>query len=174
VATRERLPALLSRLERWLAQHRPRFLAGLRAGASGAELEQLAAALPCRLPTSLRSLLGWHNGQSEEFTGRFENDWLLMGSEEIARAKRERDQAPGDAWRKSWLPFLDNDAGDFLCLDTARRPEPVCAYWLGIETQPLLAPSLTAWFADFVHAVEAGRYHEDPERGTFLRKRYSR
>jgi hypothetical protein len=31
------------------------------------------------------------------------------------------------------------------------------------------APSLEAWLGDMVQALEAGQYHEDPERGTLNR-----
>ena len=44
------LRGLLDRLERWLGQHRPRFLAGLRPGANEAKLHQLAAQLKLPVP----------------------------------------------------------------------------------------------------------------------------
>jgi len=48
---------------------------------------------------------------------------------------------------------------------------PVRAFWLEKKEQPVLAPSATAWFEDFVRAVETGKNVEDPERGTFMRRR---
>jgi cell wall assembly regulator SMI1 len=171
----DRLKGLLDQLERWLAAHRPRLLHALRPGANEVELQALQAQLGRELPGELRTLLAWHNGQGEEFAGRFEEDWLLMGAGDIARAKAELDagavgNGAGNGWRPEWIPFLDDDAGNYVFLDTSQPEPPVREYWLGQPEQPVVAPSLTAWAENLVRAVEAGQYEEDPERGTFLRR----
>jgi cell wall assembly regulator SMI1 len=168
------LRALLERLEQWLAKHRPRFLASLRPAANEAELHQFEAQLGLPVPADLRTLLAWHNGQTDVPGGRFEENWLLMSTEAILAAKPDLDagavgNGKGSGWRPEWIPFLDDDSGDYLCLDTSQAGAPVRAFWLGKEEHPVVAPSLTAWVKDFVTAALAGRYHEDPERGTFLR-----
>jgi cell wall assembly regulator SMI1 len=173
-----RLAGRLSRPERWLAKHRPRFLKSLQPGASEVELQALQAELGLELPEELRTLLAWHNGQGEGYAGRFEENWLFLGTERIASAKRDLDlQAPGNGdrtgWRPEWIPFLDDDGGDYLCLDTGAPGVPVRAFWLGQPEHPVVAPSLTDWAEEFVKAVEAGEYHEEPERGTFLRRQRS-
>jgi cell wall assembly regulator SMI1 len=158
---------LLNRLQRWLAVHRPRYLAGLGAPASPAELAELAARLGRPVPAELQSLLRWHNGQGQPFIGAFEQSWLLMSCQNIAAARALLDpDAPASGWHPAWTPFLDDDAGDFLCLDDAGA---VRAFWLGNKEHTVVAPSLTAWFDEFVAHVEAGHYEEDPERGSFLR-----
>jgi cell wall assembly regulator SMI1 len=172
----DRLMELLGRLEKWLAAHRPRLLKNLRPGANEAELHALQARLGRELPAELRTLLTWRNGQGEEFAGRFEEDWLLMGTNEIVTAREELDKeaagnGAGNGWKPEWVPFMDDDAGNYLFLDTSRHEPPVRAYWLDQDQQPQVAASLTAWAETFVKAVEAGEYEEDPERGTFLRRR---
>jgi cell wall assembly regulator SMI1 len=169
------LRALLDRLEKWLAKHRPHFLKGLRPGANAAELHQLGAQLSLSVPEDLQTLLAWHNGQTAEFTGRFEENWRLLGTEEMVAAKQDLDagaagNGQGNGWKPGWIPFLDNDSGDYLVLDTTQAGAPVRGFWLGQAEQPVEAPSLTKWVEAFVTAVEAGQYHEDPEHGTFLRK----
>ena len=175
-APADRLKDALARLEKWLAAHRPRFLKNLRPGANEADLHGLQARLGQELPSELRTLLTWHNGQGEDIAGRFEEDWLLMGTEDIVTAREElakgaAGNGAGNGWRPEWIPFLDDDAGDYLFLDTSHPEPPVRAYWLDQDKQPTAAPSLTAWVENFVKAVEAGKYEEDPERGTFLRRR---
>lgn len=161
---------LLERLERWLAQHRPRFLAGLAKGAAQAELDRLPKALGRPVPEDLRTLLAWHNGQNEDFIGRFEENWLLMSCQRIMAAKADLDEHAADSgWNVKWIPFLDDDAGDYLCLNTSRKSNAVHAFWLGAKEHPVVATSLADWLRDFVENVEKGRYAEDPERGTFLR-----
>jgi cell wall assembly regulator SMI1 len=171
----DRLKGLLDRLERWLAAHRPRLLHALRPGANEVALQALQAQLGRELPQELRTLLAWHNGQGEEFAGRFEEDWLLLGTDDITSAKAELDQGAvgngaGNGWRPEWIPFMDDDAGNYRFLDTSQAEPPVRDYWADQPEQRVVAPSLTAWVEDFVKAVEAGEYHEDPERGTFLRR----
>jgi cell wall assembly regulator SMI1 len=162
---------LLGRLERWLARHRPQFLQGLLPGASAADLDRLQADLGMALPPDLRTLLAWHNGQSDESPARFEEDWILMGSRQIAEAKRELDaDATETGWQAAWIPFLDDDAGDYLGLDTRRPGAAVREFWQDRTEHLEIAPSLPVWLESVVSAMERGEYEEDPERGSFIRK----
>src|SRR5262249_1110162 len=67
----------LARLDRWLAEHRSRYRKGLHAGATSAALDSLQAELGRPLPSELRNLLAWHNGQSADFVGSLEQSWNL-------------------------------------------------------------------------------------------------
>jgi len=166
------LPDLLRRLQTWLAKHRPRLAAALNPGATPTQLGAFEAAIRIKLPQPLRELLAWHNGQRPGFVGGFERDWLLMSTQTIAAAKPDLDaDAATTGWQKSWLPVFDDDAGDYLCLDTSSPECPVRAFYLGNKEHSIVAPSLVAWFADFVTNVERGKYVEEPERGTFMRKK---
>jgi cell wall assembly regulator SMI1 len=161
---------LLGRLERWLAKHRRKYRANLPPGASPVELAELEKQLGKPLPADLRSLLAWHNGQGDEFIGAFEEDWLLMDSHAIAANRNDLLQDPDLGWSPDWIPFLDNDAGDFLFLDTSQAGAPVRNFCLGQADHPLLAAALVEWLRDFVENVEQEKYVEDPERGRFMRR----
>lgn len=167
--------ALLARLDCWLARHRPRYHHGLCPAARAAALDSLPQRLSMGVPEELRQLLAWHNGECDDFIGCLEQSWHLMSAAQIVAAKQELDElAEGDpacGWRREWIPFLDDDAGDYLCLDTSQQPAPVRAYWAGQHEHPVVAASLAAWLEAFVTAAERGDYHEDPERGYFLRWR---
>lgn len=167
----DRLRALLARLERWLASHRPHYLASLRPGAAPDDLAALERSLGMPLPEELRGLLAWHDGQSDDCPARLEGNWLLLSAARIAEAKRDLDaEAETTGWLSSWIPFLDDDAGDYLALDTAERGHPVREFWLGNAEHPITASSLIDWLTRFIDDLEAGRYAEDPERGEMLRR----
>ncbi|HEY7158217.1 MAG TPA: SMI1/KNR4 family protein, partial [Gemmataceae bacterium] len=160
---------LLSRVDKWLSAHRSRFQRALLPGANAADCDALAAALGKPLPEELRIWLTWHNGQNAEVPGAFEQSWNLMSAEQIAEAKKELDAESDEGWQKAWVPFLDDDNGNYLCLDLDSPGCPVRACWRGRSDHPLAAPSLSAWLADFVAALERGAYSEDSERGALMR-----
>jgi cell wall assembly regulator SMI1 len=164
------LTVLLARLDQWLNTKRERFQQALQPGATAAECDALAAQLGRPLPDDLRALLMWHNGQNPDVPGAFEQNWVLMSTEEIADAKKELDEHPHEGWQKNWLPFLDNDSGDYRCLDLGSPGCPVLECWRGRKDHPVIASSLTAWLESFVTALEHGAYAEDPERGTLALK----
>ncbi len=159
---------LLVRLENWLRQHRPRFLAGLRSGATAQELRELETALGRPLPAEFRALLSWRNGQGDDPIGYFENHWLFMGAREIAAAWT--DLVKSRQYRIEWIPFLDDDGGDYLVLDTSATLPPVRHCVLGSTNGDMIRSSLEEWLRGFVEDLENGRYHVDPERGELLRK----
>jgi cell wall assembly regulator SMI1 len=165
----DRMTILLARLDQWLNEHRERFQQALRPGATAADCDALATALGTALPEELRALLTWHNGQNPDVPGAFEQSWMLMSTEDIANAKKELDAEAHEGWQKTFLPFLDDDNGNYLCLDLASPDRPVRECWRGRADHALAAPSLLAWLENFVAALEAGKYAEDSERGNLMR-----
>jgi cell wall assembly regulator SMI1 len=168
----QELPALLARLETWLKRHRPRYAEALNPPATEDDIVALRGSLNAPVPDELRQLLAWHNGQSADFTGAFVENWLLLSAAEIGAAKSDLDAQIGarqSGWQPAWVPFLDDDGGNYLILDPSLPSVPVRDYQSTNPEAPTLAPSLTAWMREFVTAVEKGDYHEDPERGWFMK-----
>ncbi|MGH7224226.1 MAG: SMI1/KNR4 family protein [Gemmataceae bacterium] len=164
----DKVTVLLARLDQWLNTHRERFQQALLPGASAAECDALAEALGRPLPEELRALLMWHNGQNPDVPGAFEQSWILMSTDEIADAKKDLDAQPHEGWKTNWLPFLDDDNGDYRCLDLDSTGSPVLECWRGRADHPVIARSLSAWLEAFVTALEGNAYAEDSERGTLM------
>jgi cell wall assembly regulator SMI1 len=169
-AETDKMPVLLARLDQWLNTERERFQQALQPGATAAECDALAAKLGRPLPEELRALLMWHNGQTPDVPGAFEQSWMLLSTDEIAEAKKELDEHPHEGWQKDWLPFLGDDNGNYRCLHLGSPGCPVLECWRGRADHPVIAPSLSAWLEAFVTALEHGAYLEDPERGTLVLK----
>jgi cell wall assembly regulator SMI1 len=161
------LPSLLARLDAWLSKHRRRYHDGLQPAARPQQLTALEQTLGRPLPQELHQLLAWHNGQKEDLIGAFVEAWNLMSAEEIGLEYAERKKNSDPPWNDSWMPFLDDGQGDLVLLDSATAGGPVRELWRGRQEPETVAPSLTAWVAKFLADLEAGRYHEDPERGEF-------
>jgi cell wall assembly regulator SMI1 len=140
-------------------------------GASDGDLATLEASLGAPLPDELAAILRWHSGQSPEVPGSLEQGWNLMSVSEIAESKKELDSQPHPGWHKGWIPFLEDDGGSHLVVDTTQTGHPIRSCWQGNPVHDIVAPSIKAWLQDFVTALEAGKYHEDPERGTFHRSK---
>jgi cell wall assembly regulator SMI1 len=164
----------LARLDKWLVKHRPRYHKALLPPATKKQLDQAQATLGLTLPTDLRALLTWHNGQEGAFVGCFVERWKLLSLQTILDARKELDEAAGtnqvQGWRAEWVPFLGDDEGNYVIVDTTTMANAVREFWVDRDTHPVVAPSLGAWITEFVTAVEHGEYTEDPERGEFLRK----
>jgi cell wall assembly regulator SMI1 len=163
------LPALLARLDDWLARHRPRYHDGLLPGASPEDLDALAKAIGKPVPAELRQWLGWHNGQQDDLIGAFYEAFNLMSTAQIVAAWQERTTSLEPGWNPNWIPILDDYQDDLIVLDPTQAGVAVREVWRGREDHAVVASSLTAWLERFVADVEAGRFHEDSERGEFHR-----
>lgn len=154
------LPEVLARLDAWLYRNRRRMRRGLRPG----------SAVGARFVPDLATLLAWHDGQAEDFTGTFADGWCLLSAAEITVLAADLDADPPPGWVRGWLPFARTANDSFLVLDPHTEGHPVRAVWYGKAEVALLAPSLTAWFTRLLSDFEAGRYAEDSERGDFQRR----
>jgi cell wall assembly regulator SMI1 len=163
------LESLLPRIDAWVAQYRSRFLPAMLPGATPAEMVRLEELLGRPLPQELHTWQTWHNGQSDSIPGAFVLSWHLMSAEEIANTKAGLDGQENPGWNKAWIPFLDDNQGNYVCLDIATPHHPVREVWRGKSDQDVVAASLTSWATDLVNALEGGMFVEDEERGELLR-----
>jgi hypothetical protein len=157
----EGLKALLEQLDAWLKKHRRRYHRGLRPGATDDELAALSTALGGALPEPLAVWLRWHNGQDEDLIGAFVESFRLMSTADIVGVLGKQ---------RNPVPILEDDTDDRVVLDTTVAGLPVREVWHGRDQPIEAAPSLEVWVAGLLRDFEAGRYHEDPERGDFVRE----
>ena len=158
--------ALIGRLDRWLAANRPDYYALLRPGATDAELDAVEAQFAVRLPATFRQLYRWRDGQDPMSFVPLQMNRTFMPLEDIARVKDMLDGMIGfdfddpKYWRRGWVPFLHNGGGSYLCLDLVAedggQPGQLIGFWKRDEDRPVEFPSVEAWLADLVAAMEAG------------------
>ena len=117
------VPALIERVDRWLAANRPNYYAYLRPGATHTALDAFKDRFSLRLPELFRAFYRWRDGQEPSCTASLQDNRVFSSLDEVAETKEMLDgmidsdfEDPG-WWRRGWVPFLANGGGDFLCLD---------------------------------------------------------
>jgi cell wall assembly regulator SMI1 len=160
--------ALIGRLDRWLATNRPDYYAHLLPGVTDAHLDAFEARFSLKLPEAFRELYRWRNGHDMIRSESLQHNLMFSSLEDIARVKELMDDLIGSDfkdprwWRRSWVPFLENGAGDHLCLDLTAEdggtPGQVLTFYHDWDSRPIRFPSMEAWLADLVESMESGRY----------------
>lgn len=158
--------ALIGRMDRWLAVNRPDYYALLQPGATEVELDAVEARFTLKLPGAFRQLYRWRNGQDPMSSASLQMNRSFCTLEEVASTKAMLDGMIGfdfddpRYWRRGWVPFLHNGAGSYLCLDLAAedggRPGQLVGFWKADNDRSVEFPSVEAWLANLVAAMEAG------------------
>ncbi|GAB5536025.1 MAG: SMI1/KNR4 family protein [Rubricoccaceae bacterium] len=158
--------ALIARLDRWLQTHRPEYYASLQPGATDADLDVFEARYELVLPAAFRALYRWRDGQRGSKS--LVDNRMFMSLRRIASTRDMLDPMIGydfeaGWWRTSWVPFLDNGGGDYLCIDLEAEdggmPGQIFPFWHddGDFRDPT-HPSFEAWLHDLVTSMEDGTY----------------
>ena len=159
------LPAI-SRIDRWLATHRPDYHARLQPGVDDAALDAFESRFSLRLPAAFRELYRWRNGQPPDYVESFQGNRMFCSLQEVAEAKAElhrcigRDFDDPRYWRRGWVPFLHNGGGSYLCLDLTAEgggtPGQLIGFWKADDDRPSEYPSVEAWLNELAESMERG------------------
>lgn len=158
------VPELITRLDRWLVTNRPEYYAQLRPGVTDVELDSVEARFGLSLPVSFRHLYQWRDGQ--DGYDSIQHNRMFMPLESVISTKELNDGFIGNDfptlewWRREWVPFLENGAGDCLVIDllgiNGGRPGQVVTFWHDWDNRAVEFPSLDAWLQDLVESMESG------------------
>ena len=137
---------------------------GLRRGATTAQLASFETKLGLPLPSTFRALYAWHDGATDE-DGWFEGAYGFCRLVHILSHKQMLDDVRGDdgTWNKAWVPFLQNNSSDFVCLDTTTG-EIFEWFNYGGTNRVVLAPTFDAWLAAHVAITEAAKSLDDDDK----------
>jgi cell wall assembly regulator SMI1 len=160
------VPALIERVDRWLAVNRPDYYASLRPGATDASLDAFEARFSLRLPGPFRAFYRWRDGQKPDCSASFQNHRMFSSLDQVAETKDMLDGMIGSDfedprwWQRGWVPFLANGGGDYLCLDVTAvgggEPGQLIAFWHDWEDRSVKFPSFEAWLRQLADSMEAG------------------
>lgn len=174
------------RFDPWLNRSVPDILSNLQPGATEEQLQHAEAALRFKLPKDLKALYRLHNGSNyqpimdrwhllsvEQMVGR----WQMLQEiqhdtfdAEDEDGTIDEDRTPSGPvrkvwWHRRWIPFMDDSAGNSLCLDLVPGPGGQVGQVIfkdreGPAWGPF-APSLYWYLAFFATELEDGEYHLD-------------
>jgi cell wall assembly regulator SMI1 len=166
VAGEQALADAWERVERWLEAHHPAGSGALRPGAGEATLERLERVLEQRLPDALRRSLQRHDGQPREVRQLADGQWLL-DCEQIAEewsTRRDVGEAEGWDdwyWRRAWISFASDGAGDSMCVDA--ESGRVILFQSETPERDIQAPTLEGWLTRWADELEAGEQAFDTD-----------
>jgi cell wall assembly regulator SMI1 len=159
----------VTRLDAWLARHRPDYYAELLPGLTDREWSEFESRLAVKVPDAFRVLYQWRNGRWFLPPASFHGNRSWMPAEDILSTKELMDGMIGfdfepGWWERAWVPFLHNGAGSHLCVDTAGtdggRPGQLVEFWNRDHDRPVVSRSLERWFDAFVSSLERDRWEE--------------
>ena len=160
---------LLRRLEAWLRENCPDYLAQLLPGLSDAEYSRFTEQLGVSPPDSFRALYQWRNGQSPRSSDSLQHNMQFAGAASILESKEVLDELQeggefedANWWSPAWLPFLSNGGGDHLCVDMAGSftggVGQVLTFWHDDNPRTIRYPSLETWLECFISSLERGEW----------------
>ncbi len=107
--------------------------------ASLAKLEKIAG----KLTVELRTWFTWHDGQNGPSSIGPSANHQLIGVAESMKAWTFLQEEGNRPWKSTWLPIMENGAGDYVVCD--RADGKLLVYYHDDKKRPKLATSLAAW-----------------------------
>ena len=147
----------LNELEGLLLVRAPEILQGakLRRAATNRECDALASVMGvAELPTECVEWFQWHDGQEGGASILAESadlgGWLLVPMGEAQAHMKWAQASSLSGWRKSYLPILENRAGDFCVVDASTRG--LRMWWHEGEPGAVVGRSIEEFFSKQLEA----------------------
>ncbi len=152
-------------LDRLWAAKRPNLFRSLRAGTTSP-----------KVPAPLRPLYAWHDGLRDQhlsvegFFGWSSHSQMLQRKRTLDVMERDGffdDWQPGSWWHPSWLPFMQFNLEDFVCLDAGgtlgHGRNVVFVRTNTSPTRVIIASSLARWLKAHFEITKVGPESDDDD-----------
>lgn len=142
----------INKLDNYLREKRPEYYSMLQSPLTEKEISTLESKYNINLPSDLRELYLWKNGQSQEIYEAFVNNSMFEPLEDVLAGNTELTKMIGydfeieNWWNKNWLPIFSNGGGNYICYDLkgifTNKKGQLIEYWNGDNDRPVIAPNL--------------------------------
>jgi cell wall assembly regulator SMI1 len=164
-----------ARIESWLKENAQPVFEKLNPGATEAEISAAEKYLRQSLPSDVKALYRFRNGQAANSPSLFygfrwfdiaaaANAWTMFDGEPSCEPSRHHVPDPGvkKAWTDAgWVPFMWDGTGDYHCIDLAPAEGgtvgQIISFLHDSDDRPLLASSLEAFLEEFAAQLEQGK-----------------
>jgi cell wall assembly regulator SMI1 len=167
---------LIARLDGWLQEYRPDYYTSLQPGVSDERWGDATREFGAALPTDLKALYTWRNGQGQGAREALHFNWDFMPLDDsldtwrMLSEMREIGEFPTVLWwHKGWFPFLVSGSGNHLCIDTQGAldgvPGEVLFFDHADAGRTVEHQSFRKWLETLVALWEAGECTFEDEYG---------
>ena len=142
----------LQQLDHLLASLRPEYHTTLNKPLSSSEIDNLEKKYKVKLPSDLRAIYNWKNGQNSDSYEAFVNNSMFLPLNSALEIAAENTSMIGvdfeieNWWSKNWIPIFDNGAGNLICYDLqgvfTNMPGQIIEFWHEENDRNIIAPNL--------------------------------
>ncbi len=161
----------LKQLDKNIKKKRPEYYSLLQEPLTEKEISELELKYNIKLPSDLKELYLWKNGQSQENYEAFVNNAMFEPLEQVLLSSKELTQMIGydfeieNWWNENWLPIFSNGGGSYICYDlkgvfTGEKGQLI-EYWAKDNDRQVIAPNLI----DFIKKLN--QYYEETSKEEF-------
>lgn len=165
------MKSLLPKFNACLKEKRPEYYSELQKPLTEVEINDLEVKYNKTLPSDLKDLYRWKNGQSQDCYEAFVNNSMFESLQSALSVNLEFTKMIGydfeieNWWNENWLPIFSNGGGNYICYDiegvfTGHKGQLI-EYWKGDKDRPVIAQSLT----DFLNSLN--QYYEETSENHF-------
>jgi len=150
---------LINKLDNQLSVLRPDYYKTLNGPLNNSEIELLEEKYKIQIPSNLKKLYKWKNGQNQNCYEAFVNNAMFMSLEDVLEAAEEFTSMIGSDfeienwWNENWLPIFHNGGGSYICYDlggifTGKKGQMI-EYWNKDNDRNIIAGNLE----DFINQI---------------------
>ncbi len=150
--TTHKMKTEITELDKHLRENRPKYYSKLNAPLSKEEISKLEKQYNVIIPSDLKELYLWKNGQEQECYENFVNNCMFEPLENVLEGNQELTDMIGydfgieNWWNQNWLPIFSNGRGDYICYDLkgvfTEQKGQLIEYWNRENDRTVIAPSL--------------------------------
>jgi cell wall assembly regulator SMI1 len=146
---------IIKKLDEHLATLRPEFYLKLNEPLDDSQLDKLEDYYKLEIPTDLRALYKWKNGQDMKCFESFINNSIFTPLNQALYDASELNSMIGfdfeieNWWNEKWIPIFQNGGGDSICYDlggtfTGQQGQLI-EFWHADNDRNVIAPTLEAF-----------------------------
>ncbi len=161
----------LKQLDKNIKKKRPEYYYLLQKPLTEKEILELESKYNIKLPSDLKELYLWKNGQSQGNYKAFVNNAMFEPLEQVLLSRKELTDMIGydfeieNWWNENWLPIFSNGGGSYICYDLkgvfTKVKGQLIEYWAKDNDRSVIAPNLI----DFIKKLN--QYYEETSKEEF-------